>query len=270
MSLWHDNWHYFGPLVEYFGCRVVYDLGLPDDATVSTILNNNNQWSFPITQTWELNEIRANLPTLNPHMPPNYDSCKWTLTQNGVFSISSLWEQLRTKFPLVSWNHIVWFPSHIPKGSLITWIAIQNRLSTEDRLVLFGIKNTSCCSFCFDEESHDHLFFNCPFTKQVWADVCNKSQLTWQSQSLSNLVTLLSATKGKGLKSTLAKLSFTVSLYHIWIERNFRKFQGLQHSSPSIVAKICTDIRYRMLSLHRIPQGPIALLDAWNLPTQAN
>jgi hypothetical protein len=172
---------------------------------------------------------------------------------------------MRVKFPTIGWSHVVWFPFHIPKCSLISWLAIQNRLSTEDRLVLFGIKTTSCCSFCPDEENHDHLFFNCPFTKKVWDDVSYKSQIIWQSQTLSGLVNLLSSLRRKDLETTLTKLTFTVSLYHIWIERNLRKFQNIQHNVPSLVHNICSDMRYRMLSLHKIPTGANSLLEAWNL-----
>lgn len=92
-----------------------------------------------------------------------------------------------------------------------------------------------------------------------------KSQLVWQPQSLYDLANLVSTTRGKSLKSTLIKLTFTVSIYQIWIERNLRKFQGLHLSVPSLVVKICTEIRCRILSLHKIPHGPIALLESWNI-----
>lgn len=220
---------------------------------------------FSCTQTWDLNEIRAHLPALNSQLPTRIDSCIWTLTKDGKFSISSLSEQLRLKFPINDWNHIVWFPSYIPKCSLIAWIAIQNRLSTEDRLVLFGVKTSSNCSFCPGEETHDHLFFNCPFTRQVWVTVSLKSQFTWQPQSLSTLVTLISTMKGRGLKNILAKLTFIVTLYHIWLERNRRKFQGLHNGLASIVVRICTDIRYRLMSLHKLPHGSLTLLESWNI-----
>ncbi|KAH7866207.1 hypothetical protein Vadar_017075 [Vaccinium darrowii] len=100
VSLWYDNWHPSGPLAEHLSGCLIYNSGLADDAKVSSILNATYQWSFPITQNRELNEIRAHLPSLNIQIPPLADSCKWTLTQDGLFSISSLWEQLRPKFPV--------------------------------------------------------------------------------------------------------------------------------------------------------------------------
>lgn len=264
-SLWYDNWHPLGPLVAKYGTRIIYDSSLTEGATVSDILNSNSQWNFPVTQTWELNEIREGLPTLLRPNPVQLDGCKWTLTQNGVFTISSLWDQIRTHWPVINWNHIVWFSSHIPKCSLISWLAIHNKLSTSDRLVQFGVIDSSCCSFCTDEETHDHLFFNCPYTKQVWDIVSLKSQFRWHAQTLASWVSHLCTFKGKGLSSIIAKLSFTVTLYHVWIERNTRKFQNVQHPVHYVVNRICNDIRNRLLSLTKIPVGSEDLRESWSI-----
>lgn len=139
----------------------MYDTGLPSDSTVSAVIRDS-KWAFPITQTIDLNEIRNNLTSLsNPNMEID-DHHKWSLTPSGQFTISSMWERLRTHFPKNHWHKCVWFSGHIPKCSLISWVAIQNRQYTEDRLVLFGTKATSCCSFCPSSESHNHLFFQLP------------------------------------------------------------------------------------------------------------
>lgn len=173
-SLWHDHWHPLGPLGNKFGSRIVYDSGLPLNVKVSQIILNS-AWAFPITQTWELNEVRRQLPPLRDAR----DQIRWTLNPNGQFSIASLWEELREPFPKVAWHKTVWFTGHIPKCSFITWIAIKGRLSTEDRLVLFGLKPSSQCSLCTGSESHDHLFFNCVFSTQVWNAILARIEERW-------------------------------------------------------------------------------------------
>lgn len=125
---------------------------------VSTIIHGS-QWAFPINQTFKLNEVRNSLPHLPISGDSPVDNIVWTLSSNGKFTISSLWDNLKSQFPKVPWNHIVWFPGHIPKCSIITCITILNRLFSEDRLVMFGIKPSFCCFLCTDVESHDHLFF---------------------------------------------------------------------------------------------------------------
>lgn len=60
-SLWYDNWHPLGPFIDKFGPRIIYDSGIPRDATVSHIMRSSS-WVFPITQTPDLNEVRGELP----------------------------------------------------------------------------------------------------------------------------------------------------------------------------------------------------------------
>lgn len=143
-SLCYDNWLNLGPLAQRYGSRVIYDSGLPREATVSVIIRDNS-WALP--QTFELNEIRCSLLSMpNPNKDLE-DHTTWSLSTNGKFSISSMWNHLRTPFPKVEWVKSIWFPGHIPKCSFIAWIVIQQRLYTEDRLVLFGTKVVSCCSY---------------------------------------------------------------------------------------------------------------------------
>ncbi|XP_058219469.1 uncharacterized protein LOC131330020 [Rhododendron vialii] len=264
-SLWYDNWHPLSPLMNKFGTRIAYDSGISKDATMSHIILNSN-WAFPITQTWELNEVRNSLPPLIQSRLNGADHVRWTLTANGQFSIASLWDKLRTPFPKVMWHKLVWFSGHIPKCSFVTWIAILNRLSTTDRLLLFGLNVSPECSLCQEKESHDHLFFNCPYSQKVWGAIQTKLHVSWSPRSWFDWISFPSGVKGKTLKAVLTKLVFTVAVYHIWIERNVRKFQNLSCTWEAVVHKICSMVRARLLSLHRTPQSQAAWIEnEWNL-----
>lgn len=162
---------------------------------------------------------------------------------------------------------MVWFPAHVPKCSVISWLAILNRLYTEDRLVLFGMKSISCCSLYPDNESHDHLFFNCSYSTRVWNAIINKLNETWSPRTWANWIDLLSAVKGKSLRSTTIKLAFTVTVYYIWMERNLRKFQNITCSVAVTVHKICLVMKSRLLFLGKLPQGSQAgwFVNEWGL-----
>lgn len=54
MSLWFDNCHPLGPLVQKFEPRIIYDLGLSQDTKVAAIMSRT-LWAFPATRTFELN-----------------------------------------------------------------------------------------------------------------------------------------------------------------------------------------------------------------------
>lgn len=54
--------------------------------------------------------------------------------------------------------------------------AIWGRLSTKDRIQRWGLQNDACCVLCADGiEDHDHLFFTCPFSSQLWGQVMEKN-----------------------------------------------------------------------------------------------
>ena len=186
------------------------------------------------------------------------DKHLWTLNTSGKFTISSLWNHLRTQFPKVPLAKCIWFPRHIPKCSFISWIAIQQRLYIEDRLVLFGTKIVSSCSFCQGDEDHNHLFFNCPFTSQVWSQVLSYLNFNWAPRSWDNWVNHMTTIKGKTLRTLISKLAFISTVYHIWIERNFCKFQNKACPISVVVSKIYYLVRGRLLSLYKLPQGPQA------------
>ncbi|XP_058202912.1 uncharacterized protein LOC131317373 [Rhododendron vialii] len=176
-SLWFDNWNPLGPLLPRFGPRVIYDLGLPKDSTVKDIIRSNH-WTFPLTQSPDLNEIRSELQAV-----PINDSIE---------------------------DSLVWFSGHIPRCNVISWMAILNKLATKDRLVKFGMKSTSICSLCLGEESHEHLFFECHMATLIRGILSIKTPYMVGLATWQQWVNRLSNFKGKSLAITIVKLVFTV------------------------------------------------------------
>ncbi|XP_016699868.1 uncharacterized protein [Gossypium hirsutum] len=67
---------------------------------------------------------------------------------NFPVDIVKLWEDIRVKGRKVSWHRLLWFPLHIPKHSIIAWMAILNRLPTRDSLVSMGLTVDAGCLLC--------------------------------------------------------------------------------------------------------------------------
>lgn len=79
---------------------------------------------------------------------------------------------IRDNWPKVGWAHIIWFPQCNPRHAFIIWLAIQGRLSTEDRMHLWQTSGTLKCVFCANcEDSHSHLFFHCDYTMNMWNEL---------------------------------------------------------------------------------------------------
>jgi hypothetical protein len=86
-----------------------------------------------------------------------------------LFESPEIWEQLRTKDPVVGWYKIVWFSSAIPRHSFILWLVLRDALSTKERMCMWSFECPSVCLFCHGRhENRGPLFFNCSFSWRIW------------------------------------------------------------------------------------------------------
>ncbi|KAK5772521.1 hypothetical protein PVK06_048810 [Gossypium arboreum] len=61
---------------------------------------------------------------------------------------SRLWEDIRDKGRKVCWHRLFWFSLHIPKHSIVAWMADLNWLPTRDRLSSLGLNVDGRCVLC--------------------------------------------------------------------------------------------------------------------------
>ncbi|KAG5533435.1 hypothetical protein RHGRI_027563 [Rhododendron griersonianum] len=183
--------------------------------------------------------------------PSQFDSVVWLLNAHG-FSIKSAWDNIREVKLDVTWWKVVWFKAHIPRWAIIQWLAVHGRLATKDRLQNWGLVPNTLCVLCSASlESHLHLFFMCPYSSYIVGQllrICGyrrglislNQEIDWASRHMT----------GNGLQQSLYKMVLAASLYHIWLERNKRVFQGSQRDALSLVSVVKADIR-SCLSLWR-------------------
>ena len=180
-SLWYDNWLPTGPLLDKFPERIVYDAALTINAKVCTIIRGL-EWDWPTSHTIYLDEVRTILSTFCKPTGIR-DTVRWKVTPIGTFNSSIIWDHLRVHNPVVSWNKIVWFPGGNPRHSFVLWLAVHTRLSTHDRIYKFT-HGPLACVFCHSQmESHDHLFFACPYSLFIWQDLMLRCGLRWNGHT---------------------------------------------------------------------------------------
>nr|GEZ02384.1 hypothetical protein [Tanacetum cinerariifolium] len=67
------------------------------------------------------------------------DKAVW-LDRNGkenMFSVRQVWKDFNYDETSVDWYKIIWFEKNIPRHAYVVWMAIQNRLSTQDRIAIW-------------------------------------------------------------------------------------------------------------------------------------
>ncbi|GKA27785.1 RNA-directed DNA polymerase, eukaryota, reverse transcriptase zinc-binding domain protein [Tanacetum coccineum] len=198
ISAWYDKWCSLGPLSSFIPNKAIFDARMSDKDCLADIIHEG-KWMWP-------EEWNVTFPQLRsikiPMLRDGVDGVKWMDKNNQVckFSTKIVWLTLRDDWPKVKWKHIVWFPQCNPKQAIILWMAIQGKLLTQDRMkqVQKGKLKCSLCNSCPD--SHDHLFFNCQYARNIWHRISSKGNMLNGMQSLSYVVRLIET---KPMKSTI-------------------------------------------------------------------
>ena len=93
--LWHDFWNPFGPLLPYFGERIIYDSAIHRNAHVAEVIGDG-RWNWPIANSTDLIAIKNSYREYPLH-DSREDIISWTLAPSRVFTVSSAWNQFRPR-----------------------------------------------------------------------------------------------------------------------------------------------------------------------------
>ncbi|XP_028076039.1 uncharacterized protein LOC114278224 [Camellia sinensis] len=116
--LWYDNWHPFGSLWSKYGNRLMHNTALNAQSKVAFALGDNG-WTWPNASSWEVREITTHIPPDIVLTSGCLDKPIWLLHNDGNFSIGSIWNSWRMKWPKVTWANLVWSPYSIPRVGFI-------------------------------------------------------------------------------------------------------------------------------------------------------
>ncbi|GJS50408.1 RNA-directed DNA polymerase, eukaryota, reverse transcriptase zinc-binding domain protein [Tanacetum coccineum] len=169
LDIWNkqDKWHERGPIARFISRRQMSNARIDCNIHVAGMIENGqwrwlNEW---YDQFQELKEIKT--PTIDEH---KQDSVMWLSNEQRVvkFSINRVWGDISSQENKVDWHDVVWFPNAIPRHAFILWLLVHERLPTQDRLAKWYPNRVIKCAMCLQEQdSHQHLFFNCPYSKKV-------------------------------------------------------------------------------------------------------
>nr|GEV44100.1 hypothetical protein [Tanacetum cinerariifolium] len=137
-------------------------------------------------------------------------------------SVQCVWETIRPRDNEVPWYDLVWFSSCIPRHAVHMWLIKKKRLKTQDALsswdVVAGL-TVVCPLYETQPDSHEHLFFDCPFSQQIWSHVKHNAGLSVLGSSLDSIVSILMLIANrKSFKSCIGKLTLAAVAYFVWQE----------------------------------------------------
>ncbi|GJW68600.1 RNA-directed DNA polymerase, eukaryota, reverse transcriptase zinc-binding domain protein [Tanacetum coccineum] len=236
----------------------------------------NDSW---ICQCFEMSKY-SDLGTIGvPHLSDASDKLVWKDLSNVDvgFSVATVWECIRPRSDEVDWYHVVWFSHQIPRHAIHLWLVIKRKLKTQDKLRQWDVSsNTNLnlfqCPLCGTQpDSHDHLFFECMFSLQVWDHLKWLTGIPNIPSGLDAIVDFLSPmAKMRSVRSVISKLVFAASCYFIWQERNSRLFMKRKRSQDQVIDVIKSTVRLKLLSCRFKRTKHVQMLShLWELPTSS-
>jgi len=98
--------------------------------------------------------------------------------------IRQAYKQMLGSFSKVEWRNLICCNSARPKAIFTLWLQAQNKLLTKDRMLKWKMQVEPVCVMCNqEEETRDHLFYDCIFARMLW-----RRLLQWINQNSSSNV----------------------------------------------------------------------------------
>ncbi|XP_010696572.1 uncharacterized protein LOC104909082 [Beta vulgaris subsp. vulgaris] len=209
---------------------------------VSTVgITNNMSWH--LKKILKLRELRVQL---------NWED----LLLNGKFSIKKAYKLIQGEMQKVQWRRIICNNRASPKSKFIVWLAVQNRLPTTDRISRWNVECQLQCRLCDTQnESIQHLFFECSFSTEVWNGLLQKMGFnrTAGSFDVESRIVCLKA-HSKSLKSRVYVMMFSEAVHTIWCQRNSVIFENTSCSPAVLINRVifqvacnCNETERRLL-----------------------
>uniref|UniRef100_A0A803P4A6 Reverse transcriptase domain-containing protein n=1 Tax=Cannabis sativa TaxID=3483 RepID=A0A803P4A6_CANSA len=170
--------------------------------------------------------------------------------KGGKFSAKRFYnlsiEVAKAEYAKASWDKLI-----VPKHRFVFWQILNSQLLTRDYLGRFlSIQNVHCPVCEAEVETHEHLFFNCKFTKQVIDAVMEwLGCFSWPRTNLE----LLNWCKNLNQQPQMRVLNIVIAatMYSIWKNRNSCVFY-LCCAAPR---RVSLDVR-KTVQLRLLGKGP--------------
>ncbi|GKD48970.1 RNA-directed DNA polymerase, eukaryota, reverse transcriptase zinc-binding domain protein, partial [Tanacetum coccineum] len=248
-SVWHDKWSDNPSIDSIMSRRDIYSAGFSNDETVYGCVSGN-QWTWP-SYWFEKYPILLSFPVPKIN-DSNEDRLVWRTNEGFLkpFSTNQAWKDIRILNRIVQWWKVIWFSQNIPSYAFVSWMAMKNKLVTHDKLAVWYPGSVWNCSLCKKiSDSHEHLFFECELSKEVWNNVLTMIQLKdlKDLDSCKNQLPKLPVTNN--IWSIVRRLAFASTIYFIWKERNLKTFQQKSRSPEVLCQTIIDCVKCKLLSL---------------------
>ena len=187
-----------------------------------------------------------------PHLSDNVEDRVIWRAGNGTehkFAVRQVWKDLSRNGQKVHWSSVVWFAQCIPKHAFVMWLAVHNKLLTQDRILIWKPNEDLKCALCNKcPDFHSHLFFSCEYGQEIWIEIQKllnvKFLLSWNA-----IVEELIRLSKNNIWSVLRRIVCGATVYYICQERNSRLFKNEKRDVKTVLTIFKEAVKIRMMGL---------------------
>ena len=177
------------------------------------------------------------------------DEITWKFLVDGNYSARSAYNAQFIGSTITNFDTLIWQSWAPATCKIFSWLAVQNRLWTADRLQARGWPNQSACPLCrCQPETAMLLLAGCRFTRKIWSSISkwlaiptvHPREWTQQDGDLHEWWTAMAraaCNSRKGVCSLIMLIS-----WEIWKERNARIFDRKEATSDNVFFKVRDDL----------------------------
>ncbi|KAG7549361.1 Reverse transcriptase domain [Arabidopsis thaliana x Arabidopsis arenosa] len=259
-NVWIDKWVFDGKSRRAQSLHTLTDISMK----VKSLID-------PYTRNWKWNRLKELFPpkeiqiiSKQRPLPSRIDSFCWSGNNNGIYSVKSGYELSSRKAhpslfkdaelnpsisPLLD---SIWKIQTAPKIKVFIWKALKGAIAVEDRLRTRGIHNKDGCLMCEEEiETVNHILFQCPLARQVWAVANVPFPVSGFGDSIfANISHLLQLSQMNTIPQDLRFVNSWI-LWILWKNRNKLLFEGEGSQVTKIVAKALDDGKQWLLAQNK-------------------
>ena len=123
-------------------------------------------------------------------------------------------------------------------------IAIHGRLSTGDRVKSWYDNVDASCVLCQEPlETRNHLFFECPYSEQIWGTLMKGVMNNQYTSRWDRLIELITGANWSKIQYFITKYILQSTVYAIWRERNRRKHGEGPRPTALLIKQIDKSLR---------------------------
>lgn len=199
---------------------------------------NNGCWLIPLVLSDAYPDLVEEIKQITIPKFEENDHLIWQHLDSGLLSFKDAYSFLNHQNQPLNWCKALWNSFVSPSRSFLVWRIFHNKVPTDDMLKSKGCYIPFVCNISSsEEETTQHLFLSCNFSKALWSWLSRILNLDLNVSSDLSLFEVCYSSCSSQIKHIIIAAAINV-FWYIWYSRNRDKFDDKSISVRSGITLI--------------------------------